>query len=93
MLIPIPGPEGGLQQGAQARDEEDGRDQLTFGSVVLFDAQRLSQDKRNCQNATKCQYVMLCDARNGYEELPWMTPGLGSSQTTCYAGRDKIEDR
>ena len=36
-----PGPNGGLQQGAQPRHEEDGGDEMALGRVVVPDAEGL----------------------------------------------------
>lgn len=55
----LPRPEGRLQQRAQSRDEEYGGDELTFGHVVVLDAERLGQDERDGDDATKRQDVML----------------------------------
>lgn len=54
-----PGAYRRLQQRAEPRHEEDGRDELALGAVVVPDAERLGQDQRDGDDATKGQDVVL----------------------------------
>ena len=54
-----PGPDGGLQQGAQPRYEEDGGDEVALGGVVVPYAEGLCQDEGHGDDAPERQDVML----------------------------------
>lgn len=54
-----PRSKGCLQHGAESRNKENGGDELTFGHVVVLDAERLSQDERDGNDAPERQDVML----------------------------------
>lgn len=54
-----PRSKGCLQHGAKSRNKENGGDELTFGHVVVLDAERLGQDERDGDDAPEGQDVML----------------------------------
>lgn len=54
-----PDAEDDLQQGAQARDEENGINELTLDQAVVLQTQPLRQDKRDGEDPTERCQVML----------------------------------
>lgn len=55
----IPDAYGALEEGDDARDEDDGRDQSAAVRVALLHAQRRSEDERHRDRAPKHHQVVL----------------------------------
>lgn len=54
-----PDAEDDLQQGAQARDKENGINEATLDQAVVLQAQPLRQDERDGDDPTERRQVML----------------------------------
>lgn len=55
----LPNAEDDLQQGANARDEEDGADEVTLREAVMLQTQALRQDQRDGDDSSKCSQTVL----------------------------------
>lgn len=66
----LPDSKGDLQEGAEARDEENAVDEVTLGQAVVLEAQPLRKNERNRDSGPKrCQKVLQGERkqRNGRE--------------------------
>lgn len=54
-----PDAEDDLQQGADARDEEDGADEVALREAVVLQTQALRQDQRDGDDSSKCSQTVL----------------------------------
>lgn len=55
----LPYAEDDLQQSANARDEEDGADEVTLREAVMLQTQALRQDQRDGDDSSKCSQTVL----------------------------------
>lgn len=55
----LPNAEDDLQQGANARDKEDGADEVTLREAVMLQTQALRQDQRDGDDSSKCSQTVL----------------------------------